>query len=70
MKQVHATMAGLVLYLLVNPGDQLNSGKDAVILESMKMEVPIQAMDSGIVKEIKVNIGDFVNEGDVLIILE
>jgi len=70
MKEVYATMAGLVLSLLVSNGDQLNSGEDAVVLESMKMEIPIQAVDSGIVKEIKVNIGDFVNEGDVLIVLE
>lgn len=70
MKNVYATMAGLVLNLLVKTGDQLNSGEDAAILESMKMQVAIQAIDSGIVKEIKVNIGDFVNEGDVLIVLE
>jgi acetyl-CoA carboxylase biotin carboxyl carrier protein len=41
-----------------------------VMLESMKMEVPVTAELSGKVVEVKVNIGDFVNEGGVLVELE
>lgn len=70
MKEVSANMAGVVLRVMVNTGDQINPGQDLVVLESMKMEVPIQSFDSGTVKEIKVNTGDFVNEGDVLLVLE
>lgn len=70
MKEVRANMAGVVLKVTVNIGDQINPGQDLVVLESMKMEVPIQSLDSGTVKEIKVNTGDFVNEGDVLLVLE
>ena len=40
------------------------------MLESMKMEVPIQAESSGTVSPVKVEVGSFVNEGDVLIELE
>jgi acetyl-CoA carboxylase biotin carboxyl carrier protein len=70
MKQVVATMAGTVINVLVNVGDDVQAGADVVMLESMKMEVPVTAELSGKVAEVKVNIGDFVNEGDVLVELE
>lgn len=70
MKQITANMAGTVINLLVQVGDQVTEGQDVVVLESMKMEVPLQAEGSGTVAEIKANIGDFVNEGDVILVLE
>lgn len=45
----------------------MEAGQDVVILESMKMEVPVQSEYSGVVKEIKVESGSFVSDGDVLI---
>ncbi|MCH9831591.1 MAG: biotin/lipoyl-binding protein, partial [Actinomycetia bacterium] len=48
----------------VVPGDTL------VVLESMKMEIPVLAEASGIVAEIVVSVGDVVNEGDILVILQ
>ncbi|WP_047151542.1 acetyl-CoA carboxylase biotin carboxyl carrier protein subunit [Aneurinibacillus tyrosinisolvens] len=70
MKQVTASMAGTVINVLVNEGDDVQAGADVVMLESMKMEVPIAAEAGGKVAAVKVSIGDFVNEGDVLIELE
>ncbi|MED0669192.1 acetyl-CoA carboxylase biotin carboxyl carrier protein subunit [Aneurinibacillus aneurinilyticus] len=70
MKQIVANMAGTIINVLVNEGDEVRSGSDVVMLESMKMEVPVAAETSGRVTAIKVNVGDFVNEGDVLIELE
>ncbi|CEH32116.1 acetyl-CoA carboxylase [Aneurinibacillus migulanus] len=70
MKQIVANMAGTVINVLVNEGDEVQGGADVVMLESMKMEVPVAAEASGKVTAIKVNVGDFVNEGDVLIELE
>jgi len=70
MKQVTANMAGTVIQVLVQQGDQVSDGQDVIVLESMKMEVPVQAQAAGKVVEIKVNIGDFVNDGDVIIELE
>ena len=70
MKQVLSNMAGTVIHVLVNVGDEVAEGQDVVMLESMKMEVPIAAEISGKTSFIKVNIGDFVNEGDVLLELE
>jgi len=69
MKNVSASMAGTVLNVLVQIGDHVNAGQDVIVLESMKMEVPIQAEADGKVAEVKVNIGDFVNEGDVILVL-
>ena len=63
-------MAGNVWKILVKPGDQIEAGQDVVILESMKMEIPIAADFGGIVKEVKTSEGDFVNEEDVLIEFE
>jgi acetyl-CoA carboxylase biotin carboxyl carrier protein len=70
MNKVVAVMAGNVWKILVQPGDQVEEGQDLVILESMKMEIPIAAEVGGTVKEVKVNEGDFVNEEDLLIEME
>ena len=70
MSQVNATMAGNVWKVLVKSGDAVEAGQDVVILESMKMEIPISAEFDGTVKEVKVNEGDFVNDGDVIVELE
>lgn len=70
MSEVMASMAGNVWKILVKAGDQVEEGQDVVILESMKMEIPIAAEFDGTVKEVKVNEGDFVDEGDLLIEME
>ncbi|TKC18362.1 acetyl-CoA carboxylase biotin carboxyl carrier protein subunit [Robertmurraya kyonggiensis] len=70
MATIQSNMAGSVWKILVNIGDEVTEGQDVVILESMKMEIPIAAEASGIVKDIKVSEGDFVNEEDELVILE
>ncbi|HET7639338.1 MAG TPA: acetyl-CoA carboxylase biotin carboxyl carrier protein subunit [Ktedonobacteraceae bacterium] len=70
MKRIVSNMAGLVLELLVKLGEQVSVDQDVVMLESMKMQIPIQATTSGTVKAIKVNEGDFVDDGDVLLEVE
>lgn len=70
MKEITASMAGTVLNVFVANGDNVSLGQEVLMLESMKMEIPIESMGAGVVKELKVAIGDFVNEGDVLIVLE
>jgi acetyl-CoA carboxylase biotin carboxyl carrier protein len=66
MKQVCSMMAGVVVEILVKPGDQVDDGMDVAILESMKMQLPVAASQAGTVSEIKVSAGDFVNEGDLI----
>lgn len=70
MASVNASMAGNVWKVLVKEGDQVSAGQDVVILESMKMEVPIAAENDGTVKKVLANEGDFVNENDPLVELE
>ncbi|RPK10977.1 hypothetical protein FH5_04055 [Priestia endophytica] len=70
MSEIVASMAGNVWKVLVKVGDQVEEGQDVVILESMKMEIPIAAELDGTVKEVKVNEGDFVNEGDIIVKVE
>ena len=70
MKEVYASMAGTVFNILVSAGDEISEGQTIIMLESMKMEIPIDAEASGKVAEVKVNIGDFVNEGDILVTFE
>ncbi|HLR08070.1 MAG TPA: acetyl-CoA carboxylase biotin carboxyl carrier protein subunit [Bacillota bacterium] len=68
--EVQATMAGSVWKINVNEGDQVEEGQDIVILESMKMEIPVSVEKNGVVKQLKVQEGDFVNEGDVIAVVE
>ncbi len=67
MKGITSNMAGTVFKVLVQPGQSVAEGDDVVILESMKMEVPVSAEESGTVKRVAVTEGDFVNEGDLLV---
>lgn len=69
MTKLTSTMAGTVFKINVNAGDAVEAGEVVMILESMKMEIPVEAETAGNVSEINVNEGDFVNEGDVLITL-
>jgi acetyl-CoA carboxylase biotin carboxyl carrier protein len=68
MKEITASMAGTVLNVLVSEGDNVTAGQAVLTLESMKMEIPIEAAEEGEVSTVNVNVGDFVNEGDVLVV--
>ncbi len=68
--EVKAPMVGKILSVKVKPGDSVEEGDELVILEAMKMEMPIVAPDSGTVKEVKVNEGDTVETEAVICVLE
>ncbi|WP_054673192.1 acetyl-CoA carboxylase biotin carboxyl carrier protein subunit [Calditerricola satsumensis] len=70
MNAIAASMAGIVIRVNVQVGDAVQPGQDVVVLESMKMEIPVQAEAAGTVRAVNVKEGDFVNEGDVLVELE
>lgn len=70
MEEIMANMAGSIWQIHVNVGDKVSMGQEIVIIESMKMEIPIATESAGIVKEVKMAEGDFVNEGDVIIVIE
>lgn len=70
MKDLTSTMAGTVFTVNVAVGEEVSVGQVVMVLESMKMEIPIEAETAGKVATINANEGDFVNEGDVLITFE
>lgn len=70
MPDVTADMAGVVFKVNVSSGQRVEAGQDVVVLESMKMEIPITALQAGEVAEIKVQVGDFVQEGQVVVVLK
>ena len=70
MKRVVSNMAGVVLEFLVKPGEEITVDQDVVMLESMKMQIPVQSTVAGTVKTFKANEGDFVDDGDVLLEVE
>ena len=67
--EVKAPMVGKILSIKVKVGDSVEEGDELVILEAMKMEMPIVAPEGGEVKEIKVNEGDTVETEQVLVVL-
>jgi biotin carboxyl carrier protein len=63
-------MVANVWKVVVAQGDHVADGDTLVILESMKMEIPVLAESDGVVVALHVSEGDVVQEGDVLAILE
>ena len=70
MADVAAHITGTVWKIEVKVGQAVDAGHVLVILESMKMEMPVEAEDAGVVKEILCEEGQAVNEGDTLVVLE
>ena len=70
MANVEAHITGTVWKVECKVGDTIAEGDTVVILESMKMEMPVEAEDDGKVSEIAVSEGQSVNEGDKLVSLE
>jgi len=67
---VMAEMVASVLKVVASAGDIVEPNDTLVILESMKMEIPVPAEVAGVVKEMTVNEGDVVNEGDSIAVIE
>ncbi|MEU0566322.1 biotin/lipoyl-binding carrier protein [Nonomuraea sp. NPDC005983] len=70
MAEIHAEMVANVWKVVAKEGDQVSEGDTLVILESMKMEIPVLAEDDGVVAQIKVNEGDVIQEGDLIAVIE
>ena len=68
-KAIVAEMVANVIKLVVSPGDELAVGDTVVLLESMKMEIPVLTETAGTVTAVTVAPGDGVQEGDVLVTL-
>ena len=69
MAEVHAEMVANVWKVVIAEGDQIEDGDTLVILESMKMEIPVLAEESGTVSQLAVGEGDVVQEGDLIAVI-
>lgn len=67
MPDVRSPMAGVVLEVLVRVGDAVPAGAELLILESMKMEIPVEAPAPGNVASVTCEAGQAVQEGDLLL---
>ncbi len=67
--EIRADIAGTVWKITVTVGQHVGEDDTVVILESMKMEIPVVSQGSGVVKEILVHEGQLVAEGEVLVLL-
>ena len=68
-EEVVAEMVANVWKVVVAQGDEVAEGDTLVILESMKMEIPVITETGGTVTELRVNEGDVVQEGDVIAVV-
>ncbi len=70
MPDVEAPITGTIWKVECEVGQEVKEGDTVVILESMKMEMPVETEDDGTVKEIRCKEGQAVSEGETLVVLE
>ena len=64
--QITAPVPGLILRVTAQPGTAVKADDEILVMEAMKMEMPIKAPKDGVVASIPVSTGDKVNTGDIL----
>ena len=65
--EIRAEMVANVLSVDVAVGDMVAAGDPVLLMESMKMEIPVISETGGVVRAVKVSVGDVVQEGDLLV---
>lgn len=70
VSEVRAEMVANVWKVVASEGDQVSDGDTLVILESMKMEIPVLAEVTGTLMALHVGEGDVVQEGDLIAVIE
>lgn len=68
--EVKAHITGVVFQVVAKPGDKVGAGDPILVLESMKMEIPVEAPRAGTVTDVRVKEGETVQEGDTIAVLE
>jgi biotin carboxyl carrier protein len=69
-EEIRAEMVANVWKVVATEGDQVADGDTLVILESMKMEIPVVAESDGTLTQLAVSEGDVVQEGDLIAVIE
>ncbi|MEK9665174.1 MAG: biotin/lipoyl-binding carrier protein, partial [Candidatus Nanopelagicales bacterium] len=67
--EIRAEMVAQVHSVLIEVGTEVAVGDTLVILESMKMEIPVFVEQAGTVREIAVAAGDVIQEGDLIAVI-
>jgi acetyl-CoA carboxylase biotin carboxyl carrier protein len=70
LTEIRAELVGNVWKVEAHEGDQVEEDDVLIILESMKMEIPVTAPSAGTVREIRVREQDVVQEGQVIAVIE
>jgi acetyl-CoA carboxylase biotin carboxyl carrier protein len=70
MTSITAPMAGKILTIASKAGDRVEEDETVIVMEAMKMEIPVVAPSSGVIKEIKVSPGQMVDSDAVLAVME
>lgn len=68
--EVEAQIAGNVWKIEKNAGESVQEDDVLIIVESMKMEIPVEAPCAGVLREVRVAEGDHVEEGAILAVIE
>jgi len=68
--ELRAELVGTVWKIVKQPGDRVGAGDAVIILESMKMEIPIATPVAGAVRELSVQEGAMVQEGEVVAVID
>jgi acetyl-CoA carboxylase biotin carboxyl carrier protein len=69
-EEIRAEIVGNVLTVNVAEGDAVAKGATVIILESMKMEIPVITESAGVLRTIAVSVGDVVQEHDLIAVVE
>lgn len=69
-QQIASELVANVAQVHVRPGQRVEAGEEVVLLESMKMEIPMLVETGGVVTDVRVTPGDVVQEGDVLVVID
>ena len=70
MADVTMPMNGKVIAVKVEVGQSVEEDDELIIIEAMKMELPIAATSGGTIKEVKVKVGESYQVGDVVVVIE
>ncbi|GAA1171562.1 hypothetical protein GCM10009584_10580 [Ornithinimicrobium humiphilum] len=69
-QHIASELVASIAQVHVTVGQRVEAGQEVVLLESMKMEIPLLAEQAGTVVEVHVSPGDVVQEGDVVVVVD
>ena len=68
-EEVRAEIVATVLEVVAREGDHIGAGDTVVLLDSMKMEIPVLAEAAGTVSSVSVAVGDQIQAGDLIAVI-